>query len=250
MAAAKKPKKKFLNRIFGEDGEMAHYTHEQLFGDGVPKVDMLLTSQTGSLTPQQRAAMPDGLRQSSALQMILNFAYDDTELPFLRTIACGVLRRREYKLTEKDLLLVVVYRADPDPELMADFGYEPTARPAIYRSSVDIFKGVMVMALGELSGALYNANFKVFARSQAARREAYNTLARAGFPNMHPAARETLAQIAALTEEEVDNLSGEMSNAFMAGLSGTSRKDNSEPFADAPTDEMIDAVEKYLRKQS
>ena len=67
---------------------------------------------------------------------------------------------------------------------------------------------------------------------------------------MHPAARETLAQIAALTEEEVDNLSGEMSNAFMAGLSGTSRKDNSEPFADAPTDEMIDAVENYLRKQS
>ena len=41
-----------------------------------------------------------------------------------------------------------------------------------------------------------------------------------------------------------------MSDAFMAGLSGTSRKDNSEPFADAPTDEMIDAVENYLRKQS
>lgn len=251
MASKKSPKKNFFDRLFDEHGNFVVYTHEELFGSETPKVDVLLTcSNKEGWTLEQRRMLPDGLRQGKATHIIMNMSYDqvEDELPFIRIMVCGILYRDSENLPESDVLMVMVLTQAPKPEIMEELGFKPTKRPGIYRSAISIFENQIVMVLDQLSNTLPNAPFKCFSRSQKARQDAYNTLMMYDFPGYSPSVRGALAQIAALTEQEVDEFSVEMRDSLMASMSEAGAS-NEEPFADVSTNEMIAAVEEYLRKQ-
>lgn len=250
MAAKKNRKRNFLDQLFDENGNLIRYTHEDLFGDQPPKVDMLLKPKRGKTFDNVRTALPDGLAQTTGRYMLINYLYGevDNERPFIRTMACGVLYRQEHNLRQQDVALFVVFIYQPVPGLLDDLGFEPTKRPGVYRSTLGIFADQTVIILQELSNALHNATFKIFARSQKARQDAYKTMLRQDITKMPPGMRTVLAQIAAMTEEEVDNFDEGMAASFNRAISGNGQSEQ-EPLTELSPAEISKAVEEYLRAQ-
>jgi len=255
MGSNKRRQKKYLSRLLGEEGNLIHYKHEELFGDGGAKIDILFTSKaSGGWDAEARKLMPDGLRHSNAEHIIINFAYDliDTDLPFIRTLANGILYREEHDLSQDDVLLALAFTKHPDPRILDELEYYPTKRPGIYRSRMPIFSDQIVMVLDELSNTLWNASFKCFSRSQKSRQDAYKLLAKHDFPGYPAHMREALAMIAELTEEEVDNFNSpdnDKSEGLMAAMMGPSDDEDEGSLDDVTSEEMVAAVEAYLREQ-
>ena len=144
MSKKKKPKKKYLSRLLNTEGNFILYTHEELFGEKGIKADVAFTGDKAKgWTPEvnRNPKMPDGIRQSDASHIFMNFAYDqiDTDLPFMRTMAMGILFRNENNLTEDEVLLIDVFTKEPDPRILEELQFYPTKRPGIYRSKLSIF---------------------------------------------------------------------------------------------------------------
>ena len=231
---------------------MMIYSYDELFGSDSPKIDILLRSRDGrKLTFLQRMFLPDGLRQSEAAHIIMNFAYteEDKRRSFARTLVCGRYYCDSMEVAHDDLLLVMLFPQEPDREILAEFGYQPTQDPGIYRSDLPLFRRQIVMVFGELRNALRNAPFKLFARSQDSRQGAYKTLLRFNFLGMPAPLRGVLAKIAALTEHEVDNFSEEMNESLLDTLKGPPGKGDAEPFADTTPAAMVDEVEEFLKRE-
>lgn len=252
MSNKKKRPENFLRRLLNQEGDFAYYTYEQLFGDEPPKIELILrTPLPTGFTPQQREAMPDGFRQTKATQILIALVYEEneSEIPFVRMMVNGILYRNVNHLKPSDVQLALCFQKEPPPELLADLGYEATSRPGVYQSTVSIFSDLLVLVLSELSSAMHNSSLKLFARSQKSRRDAYNTLLKQGFPNHPPAAQMALAQIAALTETEMDEMSVEMGSALLSQMSGKSPGDGNNPLAKLSPEQVIQDVEAFLREQ-
>lgn len=231
---------------------MLIYSYEDLFGSESPKIDILLRSRNGQkLTFLQRMLLPDGLRQSDAPHIIMNFAYqeEDNRRPFARTLVCGRYYCDFAQISADDLLLVLLFPEDPDHEILTEFGYQVTKHPGIYQSSLPLFRRQMVIVFGELRNALRNAPFKLFARSQDSRQSAYKTLLRFNFLGFPAPWRGVIAKIAALTEQEVDNFSEETQDALLDTLKGPPGKGDAEPFADTTPEKVADEVDAFLRQE-
>lgn len=228
------------------------YSYEDLFGDSEPKVDIVLRARDGGkLTFFQRMFLPDGLRQNATSHILMNFAYteEDGRRPFVRTLVCGQYYREGFDVAEEDLLVVMLFPAEPDREILSALGYQPTKDPGIYRSTFPLFQRQIVIVFGELRNTLRNAPFKLFARSQESRQGAYKTLLRFNFPGLPAPWRGVIAKIAALTEKEVDNFDETTSEALLDTLKGPPGKGDAEPFADTTPGELADEVEAFLREE-
>lgn len=227
------------------------YSYEDLFGDGEPTVDIMLRARDGGkLTLFQRMFLPDGLRHYAKSHIIMNFAYteEDGRRPFMRTLVCGRYYQEAFDVADEDLLVVMLFPAEPDRESLKALGYEPTKDPGIYRSTFPLFQRQIVIVFGELRNTLRNAPFKLFARSQESRQGAYKTLLRFNFPGLPAPWRGVIAKLAALTEKEVDNFDEKTNEALLDTLKGPPDKGDAEPFADTTPSELADEVEAFLRK--
>jgi hypothetical protein len=143
----------------------------------------------------------------------------------------------------------LLFQKEPPAALLTELGYQPTSRPGVYQSSLSLFSDLLVIVLSELSNAFHNASIKIFARSQQARRDAYTVLLNHGFPNMPAGARMALAQLAAMTEAEMDDASVEMHDALLAQMGGKSKAGNQDPLANLSPEQVIRDVEAFLREQ-
>lgn len=241
----------YFKAVLGEDNVVL-LRLEDLVRAVQPKIDLLIrcNSPEGWNT-EQRRRLPDGLRRTNATHILLNFAESQVneESPFKHLLACGWLYQESHHLKYQDVLLVVVFTREPDRNLLSEFGFVATKLPGIYRSSLPLIKNQKVMVLSELSNAPYNALFKCFARNQKSRQEAYQTVLRYKRPYFTPSVRAVIAQIAALTEQEVDQYNEELHGALLASLSGPSRIVDQEPFADLSSIEILKEMEAYLQAQ-
>jgi hypothetical protein len=161
----------------------------------------------------------------------------------------GILYRNTFKLKRGDIQLVLLYQKEPSPALLADLGYQSASRPGVYQTAIPILSDILVIVLSELSNALYNAGLKIFARSQKARSAAYNVMINHGAREMPPGMRMATAQLAALTEEEMDGAGAALHEALLSQLGDKSKTGAQDPLADLSPEEVIRDVEAFLRQQ-
>jgi hypothetical protein len=112
MSNKKKKPKNFLRRLLNQQGDFAYYTYEQLFGDEPPKMGMMMSSRLpDGFSPEQRAALADGLKQTQAKRIALGLGYfeNESELPFVRMMMKGILYRNTFNLKGGDIQLVLLY---------------------------------------------------------------------------------------------------------------------------------------------
>lgn len=252
MSKKKKKPENFLRRLLNQEGDFAYYTYEQLFGDKPPKIEVVLkTPFPDGFSPQQRAALADGFNQTQAKQILIALVYaeNESEIPFVRMLVNGILYRNTYQLKQSDVQLALLYQKEPPPELLTELGYQPTARPGVYQCRFPLFSDLLVIVLSELSNAFHNAGIKIFARNQPARRAAYTVMLNHDFLNMQAGARMALAQLAAMTETEMDDASVELHDALLAQMGGKSKTGNQDPLANLAPEQVIRDVEAFLRTQ-
>ncbi len=145
-----------------------------------PRVDILLLRREGpAWTEAQRARLPDGIRDSSAAHVLIEFKYTEsvTEDGILQAAAYDLFYRQVQRLSREQTLPVVLSAKTPQRSRLAKWGYEESER-GVFRTSLPFVGRVMLLALNRLPAHSNNAIVKLFASRKQEREAGFASLDR------------------------------------------------------------------------
>jgi hypothetical protein len=144
-----------------------------------PKTDILLLKRTpGPWTELQRSRLPDGIRDSQANVIVLEFKYTESlDADALRqTLSYDYLYRQTQHQENQEIQTVLLLAKQPQSETWAKFGYEATAQAGVYGCSHWLLNTIPILSLNELPNEPHNAWVKCFATHRAEKRKAFQLL--------------------------------------------------------------------------
>ena len=145
-----------------------------------PRVDILLLRREGAAwTAAQRARLPDGIRDSSAAHILVEFKYTEsvTEDGILQAAAYDLFYRQVQKLSREQTLPVVLSAKTPQRSRLAKWGFEESRR-GVFRTKLPFVGRVMLLALNRLPANSNNAIVKLFASRKRERDAGFASLGR------------------------------------------------------------------------
>jgi hypothetical protein len=141
-----------------------------------PEIDILLmrNQEHATWTPEQRAHLPDGIRESRATHVVIEFKYTEsvTDEALQTLIGYEVFYRRSHHLDEETVLAVLVSAHTPRRATRQRWGYTHPEPAGVYWSTEYLLRRIPLIVLNELSNAPHNVIFKLFAQQRRARNEA------------------------------------------------------------------------------
>ena len=191
-----------------------------------PRVDILLLRRQGEVWNEaQRARLPDGVRDSAAAHVLVEFKYTEsvTEDGILQAAAYDLFYRQVQRLSKEQTLPVVLSAKTPQKSRLTRWGYEEVQR-GVYRTHIPIARRVMLLALNRLPATPNNAYVKIFASRQQEREAGFGSLDRA-----------VLAESSDL-------------RAYILGLRETLNVKGEWEMAEVPTPEMVLEYGKKIRQ--
>ena len=134
------PWHRFLARGFEDTigRERVLVKSESPIGSEPPKVDtVLLRRETPTWTEAQRALLPDGVRDTDASTILIEFKYTEslTLDALWQAVGYDYFYRTSHELTQDDVRTFILCAKTPQAERLAAFGYEATDLPGVYRST-------------------------------------------------------------------------------------------------------------------
>ena len=144
-----------------------------------PKADVLLLRREGvEWNTAQRARLPDGVRDSAAGHVLLEFKYTESvnETALAQAVTYDHLYRQAQRLPEEQALTVVLSARTPRKERLKGWGYEEMQK-GVYRSPLPLLRRVWLLALNDLPPTPHNAFVKLFASREQEREAAFGALA-------------------------------------------------------------------------
>lgn len=154
-------------------------TESSILSDS-PRVDILLLRREGEAwTAAQRARLPDGVRDSAAAHILVEFKYTEsvTEDGILRAAAYDLFYRQVQKLSRKQTLPVVLSAKTPQRRRLAKWGFEESQR-GVFRTNLPFVGRVLLLVLNRLPASSNNALVKLFASRKQERDAAFASLYR------------------------------------------------------------------------
>lgn len=145
-----------------------------------PRVDILLLRRAGlAWTEAQRSRLPDGIRDSSAAHILIEFKYTEsvTEDGILQAAAYDLFYRQVQSLSRRQTLPVVLSAKTPQKSRLAHWGYEESQR-GVFHTELPFVGRVMLLALNRLPAEPNNAIVKLFASRKQEREAGFASLAR------------------------------------------------------------------------
>jgi hypothetical protein len=191
-----------------------------------PRVDVLLVQrETGTWTEAQRARLPDGVRDSAARHILVEFKNTEsvTEDGILQAAAYDLFYRQAQELPKDHVLPVVLSAKTPQQSRLAMWGYKEVQK-GVFRSGMPIVRRVMLLALNRLPARPNNAYVKIFASRKQQREAAFASLDKA-----------VLAESSDL-------------RAYVLGLRETFNVKGEWDMAEVPTPEMVLEYGKKIRQ--
>ena len=191
-----------------------------------PRVDLLLVQrESGRWTDVQRARLPDGVRDSAARHILVEFKNTEsvTEDGILQAAAYDLFYRQSQELPKQQVLPVLLSAKTTQDSRLAAWGYEEVQR-GVYRTHIPIARRVMLLALNRLPATPNNAYVKIFASRQQEREAGFGSLDRA-----------VLAESSDL-------------RAYILGLRETLNVKGEWEMAEVPTPEMVLEYGKKIRQ--
>lgn len=143
-----------------------------------PRVDILLLRRAGAAwTEAQRARLPDGIRDSSAAHILIEFKYTEsvTEDGILQAAAYDLFYRQVQRLSRRQTLPVVLSAKTPQKSRLAKWGYEESQR-GVFHTELPFVGRVMLLALNRLPAEPNNAIVKLFASLKQERDAGFTSL--------------------------------------------------------------------------
>ena len=138
-----------------------------------PRADILLLRREGDAwNAAQRARLPDGVRDSAAAHVLVEFKYTESvnETALAQAVAYDHFYRQAEKLSEDQVMTVLLSARTPRKSRLEKWGYEEE-RKGVFRSRLPLLRRVWLLALNRLQPQPHNAYVKIFA-SQGKEREA------------------------------------------------------------------------------
>lgn len=143
-----------------------------------PRVDILLLRREGAAwTEAQRERLPDGIRDSTAGHILIEFKYTESvsEDGILQAAAYDLFYRQVQRLSKEDTLPVVLSAKTPQKSRLDKWGYEESQK-GVFRTNLPFVGRVMLLALNSLPASSNNALVKLFASRQQERNAGFASL--------------------------------------------------------------------------
>ena len=144
-----------------------------------PRADILIIKKRdGKWTQKQLKLIPDGIRESEARYIILEFKYTQSlsDKSFQQALGYDYFFGERYHLQRNDFQTFIVSAITPRQEILIDYGYSQTEINGVYKSQIRAFKLFPILILNELPDEYHNALIKAFSSRKGQREKAKQLL--------------------------------------------------------------------------
>ncbi len=150
----------------------------EVMGDP-PEADiLLLRTGTPYWTSEQLALLPDGVRDSQANHILLEFKMTESldKIAVAKTIGYDVFYEQSQRLTSDTIQTFLVSSKTPRKTTLEKFDYSATAQAGVYHSCNIFLEEIPLLILNELADEPHNAFIKTFASHRKEKRKAFEQL--------------------------------------------------------------------------
>ena len=143
-----------------------------------PKADILLLRREGEAwNAAQRARLPDGVRDSAAAHVLVEFKYTESvnETALAQAVAYDHFYRQGQRLSEEQALTVLLSARTPRKDRLEKWGYEEEQK-GVFCSHLPLLRRVRLLVLNRLPPQPHNAFVKLFASRKREREAAFAAL--------------------------------------------------------------------------
>ncbi|MFZ4657776.1 MAG: hypothetical protein ACOYNY_12235 [Caldilineaceae bacterium] len=143
---------------------------------------LLLRRHSETWTPAQLQFLPDGIRDSRASHILIEFKFRETfeEDVIRQAIGYDYFYQQGQQLQNEDLATFVIAAQTPQAETLAATGFHATAQPGVYRHGSIAVRRVTLLVLNELEPTLHNAFVQCFATHRRVRVAAFRRIKELG----------------------------------------------------------------------
>ncbi|RKZ93234.1 MAG: hypothetical protein DRR19_01795 [Candidatus Parabeggiatoa sp. nov. 1] len=144
-----------------------------------PKADVLLLRREGSFwTDEQRKRLPDGVRDSFASNILLEFKYTESldEKAFQQALCYRTFYQQAKELASEEVQAFVISSKTPQKKRITGWDYALTKQAGVYHSDNWLLKDIPLLVLNELPPTPHNAWIKCFASRQKEKQNAFDAL--------------------------------------------------------------------------
>ena len=144
-----------------------------------PRIDILLLRRDEpEWTAKQLALLPDGIRDTKATNLLLEFKYTESlnDDAIQQTLGYDFLYKQHNQLKSEQVQSFLLSARKPQKSTLKKLGYKSTQYPGVYHSHFRILKKVVLLSLNELSNEPHNAYIKCFASHSQEKEIAFNVL--------------------------------------------------------------------------
>ncbi|MDM8559370.1 hypothetical protein [Candidatus Parabeggiatoa sp. HSG14] len=206
-----------------------------------PEADiLLLRRQTAQWTEAQRALLPDGIRESNASHILIEFKYTQSfnKLALQQALGYDFFFKQAKQLPGEELQTVVLSARTPRTETLELLGYFKTQFAGVYRSQTPIFEQVLLLSLNDLSNEPHNAWIKCFSSKKKVKEEALKRLKTVGLISLNEELKYFVSGLREIwsvlskggnkmkmnfTPEQVTEFGKELGDVWLAGLKPAER---------------------------
>ena len=201
-----------------------------------PEADVLLIrrNQPG-WTEAQRDLLPDGIRDTQADHVLIEFKYSESvnQDVLFQALSYRHLYLKVQKLKPERLHTVIISSKTPSQQFRMDFGYQESYRPGVWRSN-NIMLGILhILVLNDLSDAPHNLFIKCFASRKKEKERSFRKLFEFSWKQLNASLQQLFMGMRsiyadaqegidimeyALTPEKVMEIGKGFEDAFLAGL--------------------------------
>lgn len=148
-----------------------------------PEADILLLRKKHSeWTEEQKELLPDGIRDSQATDILLEFKYTESvnDKAFRQTVCYDYLYRIAKQKKQPEVQTFLLSAKTTQRATLEKFAYSQSCVQGVYKSDNPFLKDIPLLSLNELSDELHNAYIKCFASRKKEKRIAYKILEHKG----------------------------------------------------------------------
>ncbi len=149
-----------------------------------PEADILLLRREDRFwTTEQRERLPDGIRDSQAPNILIEFKATESlsKDTFIQAGAYEYFYKQSQKLSDEEIQTFVICAIQPQKANREQYGYTIQVQPGVYQSDNLILKPITLISLNELPDELHNAWVTCLASKKLKRFKAFTLLNSEGF---------------------------------------------------------------------
>ena len=149
-----------------------------------PEADILLLKRFNqNWTTEQQERLPDGIRDSAAPQILIEFKATESlkKETFIQAAGYEHFYKHSQKLTDDEIQTFVLCAIQPQKANREQYGYHIQVQPGVYQSDNITLEHITLILLNELPDELHNAWVTCLASKKLKRLNAFNLLKSQGF---------------------------------------------------------------------